>query len=695
MMKRRSRMFLAGLFVLATAGNLAIWAHPSEKPQLFQTDRKILIDGKLDDWPGVQAWPVDQAPDGLRLEPSSDLTVMARFTFDAQYFYAAVEVKDNILTFPNRGSLFGDSLHLALAEPSAENKRPSFIVFGFTLRDNEPFKIVLNRDGELFPQAFTKDIQFQIVLGGDKKSFVAEAAIPWTHIPSFRPFLQPEWAINVEYTDVDAGKTKSVQLVSHPSLAREAPARSWGMVFSFVPRVSEAPEFQVQLEANHFYLESDRKVRLAVQSPSPQRGWQLTMVLSSAQGSQISKQEFAFDKGMTVIDFPLEIENQATGHYDLSLGIIDDKGVLKFTEDKEFFLVEKKELDVRAARLNELSKSEFFEKDEVFRESLPTLEIRLKWVREFMDAAPPFAPLNRLEQWSREINELFKSVEGGRPALFPNGQVVRLAYRSSDKGMLKSYAAFIPEWYDPKSPLPLFVSLSGGSQGEQALTPLVTAYYGPWGKKRAGDLIFLAPEPEDASAWNAGKAGEEAIDCISHLKKLYKVNEKRVFLDGSGRGAYEVLKLSFLNSSMFRGVIMRPGEFFSPTDVAIEELLELAPQAKGQNILIVQGQLDQPGPPVEKRPTGEAGRRQDARDFAAKLKALGMNVRVIEAKADRDRRGWAGLEGGLGGHRSLRGDLSSSSVWDDIASWLKELLGESAVFTKPPKEQPDKEREKK
>ncbi len=677
MVKRLRIMFIAALFALVATRNPTLSAQPVEKPRIFQADNKIVVDGKVDDWTGIQEWPVNQAIDGTPLEPSADLAVMARFAFDAGYFYAAVDVKDDILNFPRRGAQFGDMLFLVFVQPSKQTERSSFIVFGLTLREGEPAKVVVNRDGEPFPQGFTKDIQLTIVPGADKKSFVAEFAVPWVYIPFFRPFLHPEWGINLEYADVDAGKRKTVQLVADSNSEWEVPQKSRGMVFTFVPRLPATPEFQSLLNASHFYLESERKIRLAVQSPSAQKGWQLTTVLSSVLGSQISKQDLAFDKGMNMLDFPVEIEKPATGHYDLSLGVIDDKGVLKFTEDKHFFLVDKTELDARAAKLDEIKKGEVAQKDEVFRESLPTLEIRLQWIEEFMADAPPFAPLDRIEQWNEEMNDLFKSVEDGKPALFLNGRVVRIAYRASGDGSLKPYSVFIPEWYDPKTPLPLLVTLSGGPGGEQALGALAAAYYGPAGKKRAGDIILLAPEPESPSGLYAGGASQQVMECINHLKKLYKVNEKSIVLDGSGRGAYGALRLAFLNPDMFRGVMSRMGIFNQPGDAGVENLLDLAARARSQNILIVHGQLDLPGLPDQIGPRGETSRPEDARDFAAKLKALGMNVRLIEVKP-----------GGRGG-------FGVSSSWDEIAGWLKDILGSSAVFTKPPKRQPDKEHEKK
>ena len=692
MRKSWVKTLLAALILITIRAGLALASQPTEKPEIFQLAGKIDVDGKLEDWAGIKEWPVNQAADGARIEPSDDLTLMARFAFDAGYFYAAVEVKDESLLFPGRKNLFGDSFFLTLVEPSAAADRASFIVFGFTLRDGEPEKFVANRDGTPFPSAFTKDIQLQIVPGSNKKSFIAEAAIPWAYVPFFRPFLQPEGEINFEYQDIDPGRRKSVYLVADPNSGAGRPKRSRGLVFRFVPCLpANGPEFQSLLNASHFYLDGERKIKLAINSPSAQEGWRLTTALSSARGSQISRQELAFGRGMTVMEFPLKIEKPATGHYDLSLGIIDNQGVLKFTEDKPFFLVDNRELEALTAKIEEVKKGEKFEKDEVFRESLPTLEIRLAWIREYMAKAPALAPFDRLEQWHEEIKELVREVEAGKPALFPNGRIVRLAYRPSVDGSLQPYAAFIPEWYDSKKPLPLLLTLSGGPEGEQALSMLATAYYGPAGKKRAGDIILLAPELENPPGWDTVETGKNIMDCINHVKKIYKINEKSIVLDGTGKGAYSAFRLAFLNPNMFRGVMSQMAFFLAPPNTTIEELLELAAQAKTLNILIVQGQESLPGERGQMSLPAESDRALNAREFAAKLRQLGMNVRFLEAKPQRQRGGFR-EPGAWPGRFSDFGDLS---VWSDIAVWLKDILGDSAVLLKPPKKQPEQEPEKK
>lgn len=686
----RQNAWLTGLLSFMVMANSQLPGQPGLGPQILQIDKKVIVDGRLEEWEGMPVWPVTFLMDGTRLEASPDLAVRCRFAFDAGYFYGAVEVSDNRLDFPSRGSLFGDSLFLSFIEPSEPGERASFIVFGFTLLDGQATGFVANRDGVPFPQAFTKDIQLEIVVDPAKKSFVAEVAVPWVYVPFFRPLLQPRWGINLEYVDIDAGKRKVAQLVADPNSGKAFSKNRRSQVFEFAPRLPNVPEFQALLNANHFYLDSERKIRLAIHSPFPQEGWRLTKVLSSARGSEISREGLAFDQGLTVREFPIDFEKPVTGLYDLSLGIVDDTGVLKFTEDHQFFLVARDELEACERKTDEVLKKEVLARDEVFRESLPTLKIRCQWIGEFMTEAPAFAPFDLLRQWVAEMNELLGRVEEGKPALFATGRVVRLAYQDRRHGRLRPYAAFIPEWSDSSTPLPLLVSLGGGPDGEQALRVLAAAYYGPAGKKRAGDLILLAPELDDSSDWLTEEAGQAVIDSIAHLKKLYRIDEKSIILVGSGSGAYEALRLALLNPDMFLGIIGRMGLSPLPAGSRLNNLLDLPAKVKSQNILIVQGRPGLSGQPDETSAAEESARLSDIRAFVHKLRELGMNVELIEIKFGREpqQMGWSTLS------PEDFGPVDLSAGWEEMASWLKDILGKTAVFLKPPKSQTEKEPKK-
>jgi predicted esterase len=635
-------------------------AQPSEELKILQAESRFVIDGDLADWAGIAEIPVRLTAEGKELPPSADLTVTARFSFDAEYFYAALKVLDDRIEFPDRGRREGDGFYLTFVNPEAQSSQERALIFGFSRFENEPLAI-LDRPGEEMAGP-ARDIQFQIKVDEVGQSVTYELAIPWKYSDYFRPFIQQKLGINLTYDDLDAGQKKTVQLVADPEYRPESVIPKKFLMAEFIPGPARVLEFQASLNANRFYSQDERKLRLAVHSPEAQSGWQLRMVLTTPQGNVPSQSSVSFGPGMSILTFPIAAEKTATGTYDLSLGVLDEKGSLRYTDDRRFFLLDKQEFDAWQAKIAEIKKGENYSQNDVFRESLPTLEIRLQWLKEFLDKSPAFADLGPVQQWNQEIKDLFQLVDAGKPALFPPGRMARLAYRSEADGSLRSYSLYVPDWYEEKTRLPLLVTLTGGATDERrAMFGLASNYFGPRIRKRAGDFFILAPEVEDPDSWYTGSSGERVIETIEHLVKTYAVNVKGIVLDGFSRGAYGALRLAFQNPGSFRGVIVRSGIFVPPQNSGAESLMDMLDRSKNLNILIVYGDQD------------KSISVEEIRNAAARLLELKANVRVIEVK-------------GPGGDRFEK--------WDDVFSWLRETLGETAVDLKPPKREREKEPKK-
>lgn len=141
----------------------------SEDLKIAQTDKKIIIDGILDEWDTVKEIAVNLFPDGKKLHPSPDITITARFTFDSKNFYAAIKAIDDHFEFPNRSWRYGDGLFLTFIDPYEGDESDRFCSFGFSLQDKKKTKIFVNRDGEYFPEASIKDIQLNINADKQKK----------------------------------------------------------------------------------------------------------------------------------------------------------------------------------------------------------------------------------------------------------------------------------------------------------------------------------------------------------------------------------------------------------------------------------------------------------------------------------------------------------------------------------------------
>jgi len=659
----RTKKALACRIFLSLFG-LSLLALPAQQPEglkIVEAESRFTIDGDLADWALIPDVPIQLGVEGKMVPPSADLTVTARFSFDSEYFYAALKVLDDRIEFPDMGRREGDGFYLTFVSPEAEASRDQSLIFGFSRFGTEPIALI-DRPGDE-GSAPVRDVQLRIKVNETEQSVFYELAIPWTYVPFFRPFFQQKLGINLSYDDVDGGKKKVVQLVPDPEYAPQSEAPKKWLAAEFVLSPPRALEFESSLNANHFYPEAERKLNLAVHSPEPQSGWQVRIVLTTPQGNAQSQKPLSFDQGINILSFPVELAKTTTGIYDLSLGVIDEKGTLRYTDDVRFFMLDRQEFDAYGVKIAEIKKGDLYAKDIVFRESLPTLEIRLQWIQDFMEKSPLFADPESAQQWTQDIKDLFKLVEEAKPALFRSGRVVRLGYRSEADGTLRSYSVLVPEWYDQKTPLPLLVTLAGGAADERrAMFALAASYFGPKVRKRAGDFFILAPRVEDPGGWYAGGSAQRVIETIEHLAKIYSVNTKSIVLDGFSKGGYGALRLALQNPGSFRGVIVRSGILVPPQHSGAENIMDMLDRAKNQNILIVHGEQDKTSPVEE------------VRRAVARLQELKANVRYIEVKG---------------------AESDSYDKWDDIFSWLRETLGNTVVDIKPPKKQREKEPEKK
>jgi predicted esterase len=658
MQKRKVMGFHIFCLLLLLIG-LPLRSQPAENLKILQAEKKFTVDGDLEDWAGLAEFPVQLTPEGQVLPPSSDLTVTARFSFDAGHFYAAVLVLDDRIEFPGRGRLEGDGFYLTFVDPKAGDGGDRSLTFGFSRFENEPLAVVSRMEDETAP--VVRDVLLKVKADEDKKEVTYELAIPWKYVPYFRPFFSPSWAVNLSYDDLDAGQKKVVQLVSDPNYEPENPLPKKALPCEFVVGPPGQLEFQSSLNANHFYPEDKRELKLAIHSPTSEQGWQVRMIATTSLGNFSSEKNFSFEEGMNIRSFPIELEKITTGVFDVSLGILDDQGRLRYTDDSRFFLLDRQQFEGYAAKLSELKAGELAGKDTVFRESLPTLEIRLQWIKEFMEKSPPFADLQRVQQWNQDITDLFRKLDEGKPALFPTGRIVRLGYRSEADGNLRSYSVLVPDWYNPETPLPLLVTLSGRGGGPRAgLFGLTSNYFGPRVRKKAGDFFILAPEVEDPSSWYIGGDGHRVLETIEHLKKIYSVDADNIILDGFAKGGYGALRLALQNPGVFKGVIVRSGQLIPPENSGAENINDMLDRAKGLNILFIHSEQDKDAPIDE------------IRDIVTRLQDLKANVRFVEVKG--------------AGPRDF-------DKWSDVFNWLRDVLGDSVIELKPPKKGKDKDKE--
>jgi predicted esterase len=623
-------------FLLLIFLNASFFLQPDGEETIGQTRTKLQIDGRLADWDTIPELPIQFSPDGKTLEPSDDLAVTARFTFDSSHFFCSVRALDDRFEFPSRSWRYGDGLILTFVEPLSRGESDRFYSFGFSLEDKRTVKILVNRDGTYFPDFPAEDIQCVIRPDEKKREIIYEVAIPFKDLVPFKPFLRSRWALNLIYVDADSGKRQVLQLFPDPNYDTELVNVRKGRIFNFQSRLPASPEFQSSLNGSFFYHDAPKKIICAVNSPSAAADWKFRYVISSAFVNVSSILEMDLHPGMNILDFPIEDNLNESGTYDISIGIVDNNNSLRYREDHQFFIFRTDDLIRWSKKIAEAKESENAAESRVYRESLPSLEIRLEWISAFMKEAAPFSDIGPLKQCSEELDDLVQRIEDGSPALFPAGQISRLAHRSNIDDTLQPYSLYVPFYYDGKSPLPLFVSLHGSGVDEMQTIRSVSQQLA-----MRGNFIVLAPKARGLSDWYVGSSGEDVLECIDHVQKLYKVDLNTVVLDGFSMGGYGAWRLSCLYPERFRAVIIRSGAVVPPLPIKGENILDLLNEKTGLAYFIVHGDKD------------NSVSVDNARQATARLAELGIRFEYLE------------LEGAAHG---------GYDCWKDIVDWMRRVL---------------------
>lgn len=596
----------------------------SEDLKIYQTDKKIQIDGLLDEWEGIEEIPVNLTPAGEEVAPSQDIAVTVKFTYDAKKFYAAVAVVDDIFEFPSRSWRYGDGFFLTFLDPAQGNEGDSFYSFGISLVENNPEKIVVYKDGIGFPGIDVREVELAVVPDEKKGTITYELSIPFQILAPFRPFMVDRWAINLVYADRDMGEPELRQLYPDLSYDSEISKIRKGRIFQFVNRVPEKPEVQMLIDSTHFYDDDAKTITLAVHSPEDKTGWQVrTYLLGPGATNVRQKEEFSFKKGMSRVRFDLEEREFQTGIYDLSVGVIDENGSLNFKEDTRFFVIKRADLEEARSKFEEAKKNDRYAEDEKFRSSLPNLEARFEWIDEFMEKAPPHMGIAAIDEWMDEVETLVERIAGGEPAFFPLGSVGRYAHRSEIDGTLQPYTIFVPKDYDEEVPVALLVVLHGSGVDEVGYALDIARLINEARVQlQIPKMIMIAPQARGLSDWYLGDSAKDVLECIAHVKTLYHINEKNIILQGFSMGGYGAWRLSLLNPDLFQAAIILSGATSPPSFLKGEKIVDLLERAKGKklNYFIVHGAKDN-AVPVE-----------GTRVVVQKLKEMGIPHEYIEIK---------------------------------------------------------------
>jgi len=412
-----------------------------------------------------------------------------------------------------------------------------------------------------------------------------------------------------------------------------------GFPFIFITRVPpgrDRLEFQSCLSANHLFSDQNLKIKYAVNGGEDKKSCAVrTTLFRGDKALKKSEKSVNLIKGMNLFSLNFSLTDADTGLYLVKNEFCCGQAELQtsLSEKEKIFVLNKEWLNSLEEEIKNFYKSSQLKHP--FKESIPVVEIRYQWIEQFMREAAPYSSIEELPVWFKELTFLADKLKRGEPALFDSPGIHRYAHRSKIDNTLQPYSLFIPSALKSDKAYPLLVALHGSGVDERGMIRHYSRIFSDW--------LILAPQARGLSAWYLGKSGEDVLECIEHVSRLFPIDKDNIFLLGFSMGGYGVWRIGLLHPEIFKALVVISGDFQPPAYIKGENMLEFLARAKGKSILIVHGVLDN-AVPVDKVQKG-----------INRMKELSLDFDYWEIE------------------RAAHGNFKPE-VWQRIKKWIKQKL---------------------
>jgi hypothetical protein len=173
------------------------------------------------------------------------------------------------------------------------------------------------------------------------------------------------------------------------------------------------------------------------------------------------------------------------------------------------------------------------------------------------------------DRMTKLVEELLTEAEAGRDAIAEKRGMFWRGYESRYSSYPQMYSIYVPKGYDGTTPLPLIVSLHGGSSNHNVWlamnlgTILSPAQY--WENfrtefrpSRHPNAIVVAPDGLGQIRWR-WSGEQDVLDVIADVQANYNVDSDRIVLSGLSNGGIGAYTIGLKHASKFSAVLPLAG----------------------------------------------------------------------------------------------------------------------------------------
>ena len=170
---------------------------------------------------------------------------------------------------------------------------------------------------------------------------------------------------------------------------------------------------------------------------------------------------------------------------------------------------------------------------------------------------------------SARIDDIMAAAGRGEDRLADERGFLWRGYRSRYSSRPQMYSIYVPESYEPSEPIPLVVTLHGGSSNHNVWLAInlgnkisVKDYWASFRKefkaKRHPSAIVVSPDGLGQIRWR-WSGEQDVLDVINDVKSNYNIDPDKVFLTGLSNGGIGAYTIGLKHASEFAGVLPLAG----------------------------------------------------------------------------------------------------------------------------------------
>lgn len=542
------------------------------------------------------------------------------FSFNVHELIINADVKDNHFKDGERSWRHGDGFYINFVTPDKNETETSnkFYGFGFSIEKGKPVSVLVNKDGNYFPE-FEAPPTPEIFIDSTNKTAHYKIKIPWSNVYPFHPVKNSIAGINIVYISQNDDGSRIIQKLVEDDYDTERTnfRRFLPIKFSFAKKhnnfmTGEINERVTNSRKNfiELFVRSTKKVKSKIS------------VVISSNGIPPIKKTFTKNlvPGINRIKYSLKLPKN-NGLYTIT-AILND--TTKWDDDIYKYGKDSFEQSSRIIRLlTETTQNEEIKlSGQTIIYHVNELE---KSINNFSVRDNILGIKNKFEILSALMNQ-FTSEK----TIFKNSGYILCAFNSTIDSTLQPFSVMLPENIDINRKYNLMIVLHGS--GVDEIKSIKNAAKNFNNK----EYIFIAPRGRDLSSWYVGYTEKDIVQLTVAIKKLFNVD--KTILYGFSMGGYGSWRYGLLYPDLFDAGIIISGIPFNYVDENPEyDMNNFLGDKESIPFLVVHGTKDR------------SLNISHTEKFVEKLKSAGHKIDFIK------------IDGG--GH----GDFDSASL---ISDWL-------------------------